>query len=213
MKYSRDMYETGKTYNRWTILGRLTNKYCRCICACECGVVKEVCAHSLFTGVSKSCGCYDREVLTKRNTSHGMNRTPVYKAWQHMKERCYDLKNSEYHRYGGRGIMVCSRWQDSFENFFEDMGDKPSKEHSLDRINVNGNYEPENCRWATIEQQANNKEQSIKYEFRGEILTMKQISRIIGIPYTTLITRRNKGWDFERIVTEKTFRGKNQFSK
>lgn len=119
-------------------------------------------ARDLASGNTKSCGCLRRETtslvgLAKK--THGMRDTPEYGVWANMKDRCYNPSSEDYKNYGGRGIKVCERWLNSFENFYEDMGEKPWSKllYSLDRINNDGNYEPSNCRWATVKQQVNNR--------------------------------------------------------
>jgi hypothetical protein len=126
------------------------------LCRCDCGAEKIIAASSMTSGRSKSCGCL-RSDFGKAKRTHGAKRTPEYYSWSHMIYRCENPKANRYDRYGGRGITVCERWRHSFENFLADMGNRPSPQHTLDRINSDGNYEPANCRWATWKQQANNR--------------------------------------------------------
>lgn len=123
-------------------------------CKCDCGNTTVVKSYLLTGKRTQSCGCIASELLNKRNTTHGMSRTTTYKCWQHMVRRCHSPNEKRYPDYGGRGIKVCDRWR-RFENFHSDMGTKPEG-LTLDRIDVNGNYEPSNCRWTDCKTQANN---------------------------------------------------------
>lgn len=171
-------------------------------CKCDCGNEKDVRACHLQSGKINSCGCLLSDILVKRNKSHEMCGTRFYNMWCWMKSRCLNINDTGYHLYGGRGITVCDRWK-SFENFKEDM--YPSyldhaeefgeKNTSIDRIDPNGNYEPNNCRWATREEQSLNKRRTIKVEFNGEYLTLKQISSILGVSYNKLYGRIRRGRD------------------
>jgi hypothetical protein len=127
------------------------------LCRCDCGEVRIISSEYLRRGAVKSCGCYRKEAA-KRFTTHGKKQTAEYRSWLAMKTRCYNPNEPFWHRYGGRGIKVCDRWRTSFENFFADMGQRPSFKHTLDRWpNYDGDYEPGNCRWATRSEQSANK--------------------------------------------------------
>ena len=126
------------------------------VCKCHCGVIVTVSTSLLKTGHSRSCGCLQRSIIGNLNKTHGMSKTPTYISWKSMLTRCYNENILEYKDYGGRGIKVCDRWRYSFENFYIDMGTKPSSQHTLERDDVNKDYSPENCRWVTREIQSRN---------------------------------------------------------
>lgn len=152
---------TGQKFGRWTVQSRagLTpNKISTWNCICECGKIKVVRSDLLRRGLSESCGCLARQLSSERNGKHCCSyvKTVEYMAWCSMRQRCNNPTGRDYPDYGGRGIKVCSRW-DHFILFLHDMGLRPSPEHSLDRINNDGNYEPSNCRWATKSEQMSNR--------------------------------------------------------
>jgi hypothetical protein len=137
--------------------------------------------------------------MIDRATIHGLSRTKEYKAWQKMKDRCFNENNSHYEGYGGRGITVCSRWMD-FENFYKDMGECPEG-CSIDRIDNDSSYMPSNCRWATTSQQMNNTRRNVVIQFNGESLTVAQWENRLGINKGTAYHRLRRGWSIERALT------------
>ena len=190
----------GDKVGRLTILGieRVNEKGSTrvfCTCQCDCGNIKKIRMDSISTKSRKtqSCGCYAKELSSIRNSSHKMSNTTTYKSWFSMRNRCFNPNNPSYSNYGGIGITVCDRWKDSFENFLNDMGERPSKAYSIDRIDVNGNYEPNNCRWATQVQQQNNKRNNSTITYNGETRTITEWSRILGIKASIIFTRKRRG--------------------
>lgn len=163
----RDVKEdlVGKKFNRWTVKSLVPHKErsrskVEWFCVCECGTERNVDAYDLKNGHSKSCGCLSREITSKIKTTHGMSKTPTYRAWRKMLERCYNPKDKRYEDWGGRGIKVCDRWNPekggSFENFLEDMGVRPANK-TLNRIDNDGDYCPDNCEWSSGSVQAYNR--------------------------------------------------------
>lgn len=147
----------GKQFGRWTVLGRHSvdsNRSIKYFCVCECGVKKAVSGHSLRNGSSKSCGCFQKQRAVETHTTHGLTASRTYNTWHSMIKRCKNESEPYYNNYGGRGIRVCDEWL-TFQGFLSDMGERP-KNLTLDRIDVNGNYERLNCRWATQDQQRAN---------------------------------------------------------
>lgn len=168
----------GKRYGRLLVTSFSHKKgrtyYYNCLCDCGNQLVKT--AAYLFNpnkNPHQSCGCWHKEINIQNASSHKLSKTPTYKSWCEMKARCYNKNNASYFRYGGRGIKVCDRWLNSFENFYADMGEKPEK-MSLDRIDNNGNYSPENCRWADVKTQCNNRRSNLLFTYKGETKTLKQ---------------------------------------
>lgn len=154
----------GMKFNRLTVLSfsHKMNRKAHWICLCKCGNKKIIEGYNIRSGLIKSCGCFQIDLLKGqkgRHTTHGMTRTREYKTWINMRERCNDVTCKDYKNYGGRGIQVCEDWE-KFENFYADMGKKP-KGLSIDRINNDGNYEPGNCKWSTRIEQNNNKRNTI----------------------------------------------------
>ena len=150
----------GSKFGRLTVLSREGKDNHRRIlykCECECDNITIVHGTRLRTGRVLSCGCYRLDKLREKCVTHGKTKSPEYTTFINMRARCYNPSHMYYYNYGGRGIIVCDRWLESFENFYKDMGDKPFKEAQIDRIDNDGNYEPSNCRWVTPKENSNNK--------------------------------------------------------
>lgn len=164
-----------------------------CLCKCECGNEKIVNKAMMLYGRIKSCGCLRKEVTGTRLKTHGLSGTLTYKRWKSMKDRCSETTNKSYKKYREKGILVCARWLNSFENFLIDMGDCPSKEYSLERIDNLKIYSPENCKWATKKEQARNTSRNRIIEFNGVSHCASQWAEILGIPAYKIYKRFHKG--------------------
>lgn len=185
--------EAGTRFGRLVVVGRSGNigTSAAWLCTCDCGNKKRVRGGSLRRGEIVSCGCRKAEALDRR--THGMRRSPEWKSWDSAIQRTTNPNHKSYADYGGRGIVVCARWA-SFETFYEDMGPRPSREHSLDRYpDQNGNYEPGNCRWATSSEQANNKRNNVMATVDGRTMTVHQWASASGIPASVITQRVKRG--------------------
>lgn len=200
---------SGLVFGRLTVISQVENKGkdVSWLCQCQCGSTIAIRGHALRTGNTSSCGCLHKEQLIarnrkaqfKRNTTHGMSQTRTFRIWADMRKRCENEKTAHYHNYGGRGITVCERWA-RFENFLADMGEAPG-DKTLDRIDVNGDYEPSNCRWATIEQQARNKRTNRIIRFNGDAMCLADWAKSLNMDIGTLHTRLAEGWTVEQALT------------
>lgn len=193
---------TRERYGRLVAVERLpakskTDTNARWRCECDCGRSTVAYGQDLARGKVKSCGCLNAERITK----HGMSRSHVYNVWKGIWQRCTNPKDCAYPNYGGRGITVCEEWK-SFERFLHDMGNRP-RGMTIDRIDVNGPYSQENCRWATTKQQANNTRRNRTVTLDGESKTLGEWADYLGIPWLTLRGRLDRyGWSIERALTE-----------
>ena len=194
----------GRKFHRMLIVefaGRAANKSILVRCQCDCGNFKVVRLCALARSEIKSCGCYRREFSAAQKTTlkHGRSHSPTYKSWTAMKVRCLNVNHVAYEAYGGRGINICQRWHDSFENFLEDMGERPIG-YSLDRIDPDGNYEPGNCRWATARIQGNNRRSTRFLDCNGMILTVSEWAEVTALKKGTIRERLKRGWSVEKAL-------------
>jgi hypothetical protein len=168
-------------------------------CQCACGSVTTVLTANLTKGQSKSCGCQRAEKSRVSATRHGMADTPIHRSWMSMRQRCNNKNDKAFANYGGRGIRICERWG-YFENFAEDMGPMPAG-YEIDRIDVNGNYEPSNCRWASCKDQNRNKRNSHLITFKGETRCFAEWCEILNLSKGCLQKRFDLGWGLEKAFT------------
>lgn len=181
----------GRQYGRLTALEEAGRKDGKILwrCFCSCGEEAWATACDIRRGTKKSCGCLKRERDRRWTRTHGMSKTPTYRSWQAMLARCTNPNNQDYADYGGRGIQVCDAWRSSFENFLADMGVKPSKAYTLDRVEVNGNYEKGNCRWITQAEQTMNTRRTRRLTHNGETRSLTEWARILGVCKNTMYNR------------------------
>lgn len=176
------------------------------LCKCDCGKYFRTTSTYLRRGFSTSCGCMTAKKMSESSKTHGMGDSRLYGVWVNMKSRCYNKNNKRYCSYGGRDIKVCQEWRDSFEEFYKWAVLKgydpnaPYGECTLDRIDVNGDYTPQNCRWITNKEQQNNRRNNRYLEYNGEIKTMMEWAEQVGIKYATLRYRLKRGWSVERAL-------------
>lgn len=201
----------GRVFTRLTVLSlsseRSSSRGAKFVCKCSCGETVTVSRSSLLQGNTKSCGCLKREDsserLTQMKTTHGMTGSNEYHIWSSMIQRCTNPENGAYDQYGGRGISVCSRWRNSFESFYADMGPRPSVEHTLDRRDCDGNYEPGNCRWVTWDIQQNNRRNNVRVDHEGSNDTLSNIAKRSEVNYKTLWVRvRKKGMTVDEAIAD-----------
>lgn len=198
MKY-KDI--SGQKFGRLIALYKLHNYHktgSYWLCYCECGNVTEVYLGSLSSGATTSCGCYHKEVTIQKFTKHGKRNTRLYKIWKGIKYRC---ANRNYKYYGGRGITICYEWKDNFINFYEwAVNNGYDDTLSIDRIDVNGNYEPSNCRWATPEQQSRNRRYCKYFTYNNETRCIREWCEILHLNYKTVSTRLSRNWTIEKAL-------------
>ncbi len=199
---------TGQRFGKLTVLRRAENyvrpnghKESTWVCCCECG--NEITITRTNLKRARSCGCSKGKYISDSKITHGMSNSRLYRIWQNMKNRCYNPNVDRYDRYGGRGITVCEKWRDSFEAFYKWAIDNGySDELSIDRKDVNGNYTPDNCRWISMDKQADNKSNSRIFEYNGEAHTVSEWSKILDISRDIIWNRINRGWNIERVFTQ-----------
>jgi hypothetical protein len=199
----------GQRYGHLTVIAKVKkNKYSKfyMLVECDCGTRKIVGQSELQQGKTTSCTCERTRRRREKLTTHGMYYTPEYNSWIGMKGRCNTPSNDNYDNYGGRGIRVCDRWK-KFENFYEDMGPKPDKEYTIERIDNNGNYESSNCRWATQEEQSNNKRNNRLIFYNNKTQTVAQWAKETGLNEGTIRDRLDNGWIVEDALEEPPMKG------
>lgn len=208
---------TGQRFGRLTVL-KIAKKVRRTyyyLCKCDCGNLKVVRGSHLKSGKIQSCRCLQKEKAKELATEHGLSKTKLAKIWDGIKERCYNPNCKSYKNYGARGIKMCSEWKFNFIAFYKWAMENGYKEGlSIDRINVNGHYEPFNCRWITHKEQMNNTRINVYITFNNETHTLQEWSEITGISYSALRYRKNHHWSVEKMFSEKeqnliTFNGES----
>lgn len=174
------------------------NKMRNWLFQCDCGAEIESLQKNVCSGgIRRSCGC-----AVRKTNKHGLSKSPEYRAWMNMRSRCNNPNTPGFEHYGGRGICVCERWMMSFDNFLADMGPRPADNLSVDRIDVNGNYEPGNCRWANGQTQCRNTTVNHIVEIDGKSMTLAEAVDLTGAKYNTILYRIKRGWPVERALKE-----------
>jgi hypothetical protein len=191
----------GQRFGKWLVLNqgdRRANSQVLWLCRCDCGNEREIRGGTLRQGLSKSCGaCLERTP----NLKHGLSRTRGYHVWRQMIDRCENSGNKDFHHYGGRGIEVCARWRNGVEAFITDMG-MPADGLTLDRIDVNGSYEPGNCRWVSHKEQTRNARSNIQLTHEGKTQCLGAWAEELGMKYSTLYGRVvTRGWPADQALT------------
>ena len=196
---TRTKYKQGDTFNYWTLIAydKQSGKW---MAKCVCGKEKLVYSCHLASGKSISCSCIGR-------STHTMSKTPEYRSWSGAKMRCICPSNDRYDSYGGRGITMCDTWLNSFEQFYLDMGNRPTGT-SLDRIDNNGKYSKENCRWATAKEQMRNRRMHEKYG-----ISVTELAEKLNVPYGRIQARLQRGWSLEDATTIGLVQGKKGYRK
>lgn len=196
---------TGQRFRKLTVIGydhSYKNGEAIWKCRCDCGNMTYVISGNLRRGNTKSCGCYGRECTAERNTTHGKTKERLHGVWTRMKDRCNNPKSDRWEWYGARGISVCEEWKNSYEAFREwALSNGYQGGLTIDRVDVNGNYCPDNCRWITIKDQQNNRRNNHRITVGEETHTIAEWSKITGIRQGTIYARIASGWSAEDAIT------------
>lgn len=206
----RKHFLVGRKFGRLTVIKEasiVSNYRRRWLCQCECGGTKTTIGKSLLNGDTKSCGCLQKEVTAKTRTVHGLRYTPEFYVWSSMKDRCRNPNCRKFKFYGARGVCVTPEWE-KFENFYRDMGPRPSSAHSIERMDSNGNYEPSNVYWATKDQQNRTQRSTLLVSIDEMSEPMGEWGRLLGIDRSSAWTRSKKnrsdsGEEMLRMITER----------
>lgn len=193
----------GKKYNRWTVLNfsKVKNKRRYWICQCDCGNIREVNTSALINGSSKSCGCLHNENV--KRTMNGLSKTKLYRNYSNIKQRCFNPKFPLYKNYGGRGIIMCDEWKNDFMSFYNWAMSNDYKENlTIDRIDVNGNYEPNNCRWITMKEQYHNRTDNVYYIVNNNKKCLAELCEEYNMPYQTVRKRLERGENIIKALTK-----------
>lgn len=208
----------GERYNKLLVLEEVDkSKYNRRFkCLCDCGNITIVAMNNMRSGKIASCGCHKLEQLLLRNTTHNQRHTHLYEIWKGIKQRCYNPKHRAYHNWGGRGIKMCEDWKNNFQSFYDwsyangyTLNNHYKKENdklTIDRIDVNGDYCPDNCRWVKRIEQARNTRTNRNLIYKGEELCLSEWCEYLNLNYPTIYSRLNKGWSIERAFETPTKR-------
>lgn len=200
---------TGKVFGRYTVIEKAPskrkpsgNKVTMWRCRCSCGTIKDVKAEALKDGRVLSCGCYAKDVNRKRLTTHGDSDSRLYHIWDGMIARCHKPNNKYYKRYGGRGINVCNEWRSDYQAFKDwSVKNGYGDDLTIDRIDNNDDYKPENCRWTSMKVQSNNRSSNRVYTINGETHNVTQWSSIYNVPSKRVFQRLDSGWSIEDALT------------
>ena len=205
----------GKTFGRLTVIkidhliprynkaGGLKGHRIYYLCQCECGNTKIVNRDCLLKGNTKSCGCYKKEFAKSSFSIHNLTNHRLYNTWAHMKSRCYRTTDKAYKNYGGRGIKICDEWKNNFKAFYDwAMNNGYNDNLTIDRIDVNGNYEPDNCRFITIREKENNKQNNFYITIYNRTQTLSEWCKEKNLDYKKIISRIQRGWTIEDAFTK-----------
>ena len=192
---------TGMRFGRLVVIKYIGNQ--NCVCKCDCGTITTTRTDSVKRGSTRSCGCLRTEMTKERSAKHGDYKERLYGIWSHAKSRCNNTNNTRYSDYGGRGIKICDEWNEDYARFKDWSLKNGYKENlTLDRIDNNGNYTPQNCRWATAKQQQRNTNRNRIITFNGESHCVPEWSEITGLPIETIRARLKRKWNIDRLMTQ-----------
>lgn len=195
---------SGQRFGRLTALYRLNNYHKNGVywlCVCDCGNLSEVLSTNLYRNHTTSCGCLQKDTISKIAKKHGKTGTKLYSTWKRIKRFCYNINVKKYKHYGGRGITMCDEWKNDFQAFYDwAMTNGYQEGLTIDRINVNGNYEPTNCRWATMKQQERNRTNNKYININGDIRCLSEWCETLGLKYSTVQSRLRYGWNIQRAL-------------